>query len=704
MDEKSKTLLQNIRIKTVHETVLNNQYITHKPTDKQFEFLFYPDILEGFYGGAAGGGKSDALLMAALQFAEVPRYSALLLRRTYADLSLPEALMDRAQEWLSSTDARWHADTKTWEFPSGATLTFGYLQTERDKYRYQGAAFQMVGFDEITQFTESMYQYLFSRLRRLEDSHVPIRMRAASNPGDIGHCVPYGRVLTVTGWQDIEEIKLGDMIYTVRENGDMAIASVEQTYKERYVGDMVSIRARGLSITCTPNHRIAKLGGTKRDKNKLFSLVPFEHLPGHTQLFRSVGWVGKAINEFTLPKWYVGRKLKNEQPRHLSGVDYAALVGWMLSEGCVIDRDKAISIAQSKDVSKDVIDALLQKCGFKYAYNGHQFTIYSPDWWHYFSQFEKCRSKYIPAELKNSNIEELTALFEALVAGDGHWVKPHQSGQYYTTSKQLCDDVLEVALKLGYIISYSARQRPDRVGLSYCINFERDKIRGTHILTGHHSYNVKTTTKRRTDIKTVYYDGFVYCIGVPDTHNFIIEQDGCVWVSGNSWVKRRWIVPTPAELREMKRFFVPAFLEDNPYLDIASYDDALNKLDPITREQLRHGDWDISISGGMFERTWFEIADTVPRGRQVRFWDLAATEAKKGSDPDWTVGVLMVEAGGMTHQADSSDGRHRDANIHGAGAGIIWERGDCHVREVTRRICVLWHPKQRQQDSSSAAL
>ena len=289
-----------------NDGIINNPYIPHEPTGKQAVFLRRVNYLEGFYGGAAGGGKSDALLMAALQFVQIPGYSALLLRRTYADLALPEALMDRAQEWLSCKDAKWHGDTKTWSFPSGATLTFGYLDHERSKYRYQGAAFQFIGFDEVTQFPETAYQYLFSRLRRLEDSHVPIRMRAASNPGDIGH----------------------------------------------------------------------------------------------------------------------------------------------------------------------------------------------------------------------------------------------------------------------------------------------------------------------------------------------------------DWVKRRFIIPTPEELTEAKRFFVPAFLEDNPHIDQITYDEALNKLDPITREQLRHGDWDISISDGLFERTWFEITDTVPPGRQVRFWDLAATEAKKGSDPDWTVGVLMVQAGGTYYVKD----------------------------------------------------
>ena len=57
-------------------------------------------------------------------------------------------------------------------------------------------------------------------------------------------------------------------------------------------------------------------------------------------------------------------------------------------------------------------------------------------------------------------------------------------------------------------------------------------------------------------------------------------------------------------------------------------------------------------TGGLFERTWFEIVDAVPSGSQVRFWDLAATEAKKGSDPDWTVGVLMVQAGDSYYVKD----------------------------------------------------
>jgi predicted phage terminase large subunit-like protein len=145
------------------------------------------DCREALYGGAAGGGKSDALLMAALQFVDIPEYSAIIFRRSFTDLALPGALMDRSQEWLGGTKARYNNLNHIWTFPSGATLAFGNLEHEQDKFRYQSAEFQYIGFDELTQFLESQYRYLFSRLRRATNSPIPLRMRAASNPGNIGH-------------------------------------------------------------------------------------------------------------------------------------------------------------------------------------------------------------------------------------------------------------------------------------------------------------------------------------------------------------------------------------------------------------------------------------------------------------------------------------------------------------------------------------
>ena len=128
-------------------------YIPHVPHPPQQAFLLLNFLSEVFYGGAAGGGKSDAGLMAALQYADVPGYSALIIRRTYQDLALPGAIMDRASEWLAGTGARARDGGKRWEFPTPdprrpATLQFGYAQSHKDVTRYQGAEFQFVFVDE----------------------------------------------------------------------------------------------------------------------------------------------------------------------------------------------------------------------------------------------------------------------------------------------------------------------------------------------------------------------------------------------------------------------------------------------------------------------------------------------------------------------------------------------------------------------------
>jgi predicted phage terminase large subunit-like protein len=160
-------------------------FCPEEPSITQRVFL-RTNSLEALFGGAAGGGKSSALLMSALQFVDVPGYSAILFRRTYADLALPGAIMDRFQSWVAvSDDVRWNANNYTAVFPSGARISFGYLNNSQDYLRYKGAEFQFIGMDEVTEIRESDYRYLFSRLRRPASgplSQVPLRMRAASNP------------------------------------------------------------------------------------------------------------------------------------------------------------------------------------------------------------------------------------------------------------------------------------------------------------------------------------------------------------------------------------------------------------------------------------------------------------------------------------------------------------------------------------------
>ncbi len=164
-------------------------YVPHTPWPRQQAFLGLT-CREAFYGGAAAGGKSEALLMAALQYVDTPGYAALILRKDTQRLRLAGGLIPRSHQWLHGRGARWNQANLRWSFPTAgapATLSFGYLANAQDKFRYGSSEYQFIAFDELTEFAEEDYLFLFSRLRRNREVEAPLRMRAASNPGGPGH-------------------------------------------------------------------------------------------------------------------------------------------------------------------------------------------------------------------------------------------------------------------------------------------------------------------------------------------------------------------------------------------------------------------------------------------------------------------------------------------------------------------------------------
>ena len=155
---------------------------------------------------------------------------------------------------------------------------------------------------------------------------------------------------------------------------------------------------------------------------------------------------------------------------------------------------------------------------------------------------------------------------------------------------------------------------------------------------------------------------------------------------GANWVYDRF-QPDAPEKRDPSRDFISSLLDDNPHIDQGDYERALSNLDPVTQLQLRRGVWKVVKEGNKFKSDWFRFADTGPQGgHSVRFWDLAATEPKKGKDPDWTVGALVRLLDGIYYIEDIQ----RIQGSPGAVEELIGTTADMDGKEVT--ICMEQEP------------
>ena len=162
-----------------------NSFVAFMPNEgPQTDFLAAPekDVL---YGGAAGGGKSFAMLIDPLRNCHLKGHRALILRRSMPEL---RELIDKSRELYPRAfpGTKFREVEKIWNFPSGAKIEFGFLEKDADVYRYQGQAYSWIGFDEITHLpTEFGWNYLASRLRTT-DPKIKTYLRCTANPGGVG--------------------------------------------------------------------------------------------------------------------------------------------------------------------------------------------------------------------------------------------------------------------------------------------------------------------------------------------------------------------------------------------------------------------------------------------------------------------------------------------------------------------------------------
>ena len=135
------------------------------------------------YGGAKGGGKSHVLLLDFLSQCEHPMARGIVFRRTTPEL---EDLVDKSYRIYQHLGARFHITSRTWMFPSGATLKMRHMNEDEDWKRYQGHEYSWVGIDEAQHFTQEQVQQIRSCCR-LKRPGLDNFFRLTFNPGGILH-------------------------------------------------------------------------------------------------------------------------------------------------------------------------------------------------------------------------------------------------------------------------------------------------------------------------------------------------------------------------------------------------------------------------------------------------------------------------------------------------------------------------------------
>ena len=166
-----------------------------KTTPKQAFFLTREED-EVLYGGRPGGGKTVALLLHnIMRRNKYPGSGGLFLRRQRDDLKKADSAIPMSHQLLTGV-AAWNGSDLKWNFANGSVLEFAGCKDEDDKYNFKSGGWIDIQFDEVTQFTQSQYEFIaFSRARTRAGQGVKIQIRAGTNPGDVGNKWVYDRFL-----------------------------------------------------------------------------------------------------------------------------------------------------------------------------------------------------------------------------------------------------------------------------------------------------------------------------------------------------------------------------------------------------------------------------------------------------------------------------------------------------------------------------
>ncbi|AFZ44092.1 NAD-dependent epimerase/dehydratase [Halothece sp. PCC 7418] len=339
-------------------------------------------------------------------------------------------------------------------------------------------------------------------------------------------------ILTATGWTPFPELSPDVPVATLNPDNQVEYHVPDEYIVQPYVGHLLRFANGKYDFCVTPNHKMyvrsktGKLRFLQADESRHWNA--WKVLTGGT-------FSGEEQEWFTLESPPRNAKINVPQVAMDTWLEF---LGYYISEGCVHVRrrervvngrnynvaDYNILIAQENPEKRERIAQCLQKMGFKFFQSDHhQFRICSQQLANILSPLGKSGDKYIPREYLRLSPRQSRILLDALLLGDG---SPRGDAYcYYTKSKQLADDVQELALRCGFAANISSHAKYNRD--LYCVNI-RNPIEAA-----------------LTPPEKIPYSGNVYCVNVTN-HVIFVRRNGKVALCGNCYDEGKRIAETLA--------------------------------------------------------------------------------------------------------------------------------------------------------------
>lgn len=338
-------------------------------------------------------------------------------------------------------------------------------------------------------------------------------------------------ILTNDGWKTFSNLEKSDLVATLSSDQDLEWQQPTNYVYEDYSGEMIVFANNLFDLKVTPNHRMF----VKRPWYGEWQFIEAENIEARQWAFlRTIpNWWGNKEDSMEIPLPDVKKhgRLRNFNSSHIPIEEYLEMLGWYLSEGSANHANQQVEINQKKDIHPEYYDEivnLFESVRFHVYKRDNRIIISSKQLYEHFKIFGLQPVRYIPKCIKALRKEDLMILLETLFKGDGTF-KNGKLQNYSTSSKQLADDIQEIALKCG---------------LSAVIKCYKEG-RKSNFVSKHPVYQISIGYKEITpefgiEPQKEYYKGKIYCVSVPNEIILVRRNGKAIW-TGNSYHPQKQI-------------------------------------------------------------------------------------------------------------------------------------------------------------------